>query len=241
MSKLKIAVDLIQIITLCHPNPQRKLHDMTIPPPPTSSNQENVPCVSSNQAGISPFISKADTKKAEVMWTLHTICNHHSYNSNTDIEKLFKAMFPEMTVENLKQQSLVAQRIICDHVTHVGGVLEEPLTQQLMASVSAASSKYKLYLDKQREEKMAAERQLKRKSDLDAIEDLKKKKARLQTDITILEEKSEKLLEKAEKTGKITFVTESNILRKGFKEKKLEVVEIGRKIQKRKEQLDRVV
>jgi hypothetical protein len=36
-------------------------------------------------------------------------------------------------------------------------------------------------------------------------------------------------------------VTESNILRKGFKEKKLEVEEIGREIQKRKEKLDRVV
>ncbi|WAR04834.1 hypothetical protein MAR_020203 [Mya arenaria] len=63
---------------------------LNIPPPPTSSQ--------SKPMTMDSFVSKADTKKAEILWTLNTICNHHSYNSNTDIEKLFRTMFPDSPI-----------------------------------------------------------------------------------------------------------------------------------------------
>ncbi|KAK0141221.1 hypothetical protein N1851_021735 [Merluccius polli] len=35
------------------------------------------------------------TLKAEVLWTLHTIAKHQSYNGNEGISELFKCMFPD--------------------------------------------------------------------------------------------------------------------------------------------------
>lgn len=133
-------------------------------------------------------------------------------HGQADVERGF-SINKEVEVENLKQNSIIAQRTICDYVNHVGGIMKVDITPQLMSSVSSASSKYTAYLDKQREIKLTAEKKLKRKHELDAIDELKKKKARLQEDIEGLEIKSEKLLEKAEVTGKISFVTESNVLR----------------------------
>ena len=38
------------------------------------------------------------TMKAEVLWTLHTIAKHHSYNGNENILELFKCMFPDSDI-----------------------------------------------------------------------------------------------------------------------------------------------
>ena len=41
----------------------------------------------------------------------------------------------EVEVENLKEHTLVAQRIVCDHVNSVGGVLKVELSKPLLLSV----------------------------------------------------------------------------------------------------------
>ena len=38
----------------------------------------------------------------------------------------------ELEVENLANESLVAQRIVCDHINAVGGILNVPITQPLL-------------------------------------------------------------------------------------------------------------
>lgn len=43
---------------------------------------------------------------------------------------------------NEKHESLVAQRIICDHINHVGGVLIVNITKELISSVSSAFALY---------------------------------------------------------------------------------------------------
>lgn len=40
------------------------------------------------------------TLKAEVLWTLHTIAKHQSYNGNEGISELFKCMFPDSNIAN---------------------------------------------------------------------------------------------------------------------------------------------
>ncbi len=44
--------------------------------------------------------SSTPTLKAEVLWTLHTISKHHSYNGNEGISELFKCMFPDSDIAN---------------------------------------------------------------------------------------------------------------------------------------------
>lgn len=56
-------------------------------------------------------------------------------------------------VENLKELTLVAQRIVCDHVNSVGGVLKVELSKPLLLSVKMSRQRYEKYLDQEREKK----------------------------------------------------------------------------------------
>ena len=56
----------------------------------------------------------------------------------------------ELEVENLANQSLVAQCLVCDHINAVGGILNVSITQPLLASCSAARKRYERYLEQQR-------------------------------------------------------------------------------------------
>jgi len=44
----------------------------------------------------------------------------------------------ELEVENLSNQSHVAQRLVCDHVKAVDGILNVPITQALLTSCASA-------------------------------------------------------------------------------------------------------
>ncbi|XP_059169593.1 uncharacterized protein LOC131951256 [Physella acuta] len=47
---------------------------------------------------ISSFVSAEDTLKAEIIWTLFTINRHHSFTSNSNINKYFQRMFPDSEI-----------------------------------------------------------------------------------------------------------------------------------------------
>ena len=83
----------------------------------------------------------------------------------------------ELEIENLADQSLVAQRLVCDYINAVGGILNVPITQPLLTSCSAARKRYERYLEQQRQNKKSEEASRKRKSLLDEVEELKEKEA----------------------------------------------------------------
>ena len=56
----------------------------------------------------------------------------------------------EVEVENLKEHTLVAERIVCDHVNSVGGVLKVELSKPLLLSVKMSRQRYEKYLDQER-------------------------------------------------------------------------------------------
>ena len=61
----------------------------------------------------------------------------------------------EVEVENSKEHTLVAQRIVCDHVNSVGGVLKVELSKPffLLLSVKMSRQRYEKYLDQERQKK----------------------------------------------------------------------------------------
>ena len=59
----------------------------------------------------------------------------------------------EVEVENLKEHTLVAERIVCDHVNSVGGVLKVELSKPLLLSVKMSRQRYEKYLDQERQKK----------------------------------------------------------------------------------------
>ena len=81
----------------------------------------------------------------------------------------------EVECENMKEKTLVSQRLIYDHVKQVDGVLNVPITNKLLVSAASARQKFETYLELQRQQKKSALEQRKRKSTLEEIEEIKKR------------------------------------------------------------------
>ena len=144
-------------------------------------------------------------------------------------------MNKEFEVENLANQSLVAQGLVCDHIDAVGGILNVPVSiaQPLFASSSAARKRYKRYLEQQRQNKKSEERSQKRKSLLTEIEELKEKKRRMSVDIDGLIKSADNLAENGELTGTTSFVTQFNSLRRTSIEKAKELKTLDNKLEEK--------
>lgn len=143
----------------------------------------------------------------------------------------------KIEVENMKEKTLIAQRTICDYVTKAGGILNVGMTKELLLSVRMARQKYERYLEDEREKNKTIEQKNKRKHAIDIIDELKKKKKRLETDVESLNTTADKLYQKAEATGKIEFVTQANSLKRTVTEKNKDVEKLQHKIQSSVEEL----
>ena len=102
----------------------------------------------------------------------------------------------------MQQQTFVAHRIICNYVSSVGDVLNVPITNELLVSAATARSKYDMFLETEREARLTAEQQRKRKSTLEKIDSIKKTK---------------KTQAEVDTTGNMQFVSEANALRRKAK------------------------
>ena len=138
----------------------------------------------------------------------------------------------EVETVNLSDKSVVARRIICDYVQAKGGILNVVVSKGLMMSVASARNRYDNYLDDERKKNKTEEQTRKRKSTLEEIDSLKSKKKVLKTDIEHLVTKADKLAKDAERTGKITFITQSNALRNRSKEKMEELKDVQENLDK---------
>ena len=139
-------------------------------------------------------------------------------------------------VENLKKHTLVAQRIVCDHVNSVGGVLKVELSKSLLLSVKMSRQRYEKYLDQEKQKKKPEQERSKRKCVLEEIDEIKKKK-RIDAEIKSLNETADELCTKAEATAKLTFVTQANALRRSAKGKLNDLASLDTKLSSMLEKL----
>jgi len=143
----------------------------------------------------------------------------------------------EMEVENLKEHTIIAERLVCDHVRNVGGILNVELSKPLLLSVKLSRQRYDRYLEDERTKKKTQQEQSKRKSLLEEIDEIKKKKRRVDSDIKSLNETADELCLKAESTGKLTFVTQANSVRKTAKDKIQELTDLDTSLNSKLEKL----
>lgn len=137
----------------------------------------------------------------------------------------------------MKEHTLVAQRIVCDHVNSEGGVLKVELSKPLLLSVKMSRQRYKKYLDQEREKKKTEQERSKRKCVLEEIEEVQKKKKRIDAEIKPLNDTAYELCTKAEATAKLTFVTQANALRRSAKDKLNDLVSLDKKLSSMLEKL----
>ena len=144
----------------------------------------------------------------------------------------------EIEVENMRQETLIAQRLICDHVRSVGGIDNIHLSNELLVSCKMAHSKYVAYLESERVKKKSAQEVNKRKATLEAVEMLKKKRRIIENDISHLESKSDQLLVKAETSKNIRqMVSEANALKKSASDKKQTLKLLSEEIEEKVKEL----
>ena len=108
----------------------------------------------------------------------------------------------QIEVENMKDETYVARRRVCDHVRAVGGIENVEVDKSLLLSVSAARQPYITHLGDQKRANKEKEKGENRKSIEDEIDNLKTKKRRLCADDKSLEESADKAALKAKKTWK---------------------------------------
>ena len=65
---------------------------LNIPPPPATD------AATSSGKSVSQFFSRNNALKSEILWTLKTISSHCSYNSNENIDQIFRVMFPDSQI-----------------------------------------------------------------------------------------------------------------------------------------------
>lgn len=135
---------------------------------------------------------------------------------------------------NMHERSVVAQRIVFDHIESVGGVTKVGITKELMQSFRSAHSKYQLFLEEQRQKAAKEHVSKKRKRMEDELEDLLMKKQRLDADAKSLIAEADKYAEKAEATKNFLWITKSNSLRSTAKSKLAEAEKLESKIQEQK-------
>lgn len=145
------------------------------------------------------------------------------------VERGFSAN-KEVEVENLKKHTLLAQRIVGDHVSSVGGVLKVELSKALLLSVKISRQRYEKYLDQARQKKKTEHEWSKRKRLLEEIDEVKKEKKRIDAEIKSLSDTSDELCTKAEATAQLTFVTRGNALRRSAKDKLNDLVSLDKKL-----------
>jgi len=109
----------------------------------------------------------------------------------------------ELVVENQQEQSLVARRVIKDHILHVKGVTDINITRAVVLAAHSARSKYTHYSEAATEK---VKQDKKRKAETDAVRELEDKRKFLKTDISSLLSKSKELYEKCENTGNLTLL-----------------------------------
>lgn len=94
-----------------------------------------------------------------------------------------------------------------------------------------------VYLDSQRKQKLSDEKQRKRKSVFQSIDEIKAKRKRLEVDIISLTSSADKFSDKAEETGQLDFIAKSNSMRRTAKEKQNQVKALSDTLEEKLQEL----
>jgi len=146
------------------------------------------------------------------------------------VERGFSAN-KQIELDNLAEDIFGAKRIICDHVTSVGGL------QTLMPVISVCQTELLVLLGSRKRKKECSTRGHKRKLLNDEIDELQKKKRCLQTDIDSLTTSADEYAEKAEQTHQVSWITKSNSFRRSAKDKSAEVTAVEEQLKQKLQEL----
>ncbi|CAH3043936.1 unnamed protein product, partial [Porites lobata] len=127
---------------------------------------------------------------------------------------------------HFKERSVVALRIIYDHIQSAGGILNVEIDQPLRNAVKSVSSQCRNELKRQKEEEKSREQEEANKEVNDQISTFQAKRKRLLEHCSLLNESAEKLCERAERENEMLHLRKANSYKKTVKEMQKEADEI---------------
>ena len=85
---------------------------------------------------------------------LHEVCNMLLILSHdqASVERGL-SINRQIEIENMHNETYVAQRVICDHVNSVGGLENIAIDKAMMLSIAGPRQKYMMFLDEQKQSK----------------------------------------------------------------------------------------
>ena len=141
------------------------------------------------------------------------------YHGQSFIERVF-LVNKELINTNMKEKSLIAQRIIRDKIVSEGGKVSEfGISSDLRKSCMLASQSYKQNLKEQREHKVNSGKSLKFKTKCEELENLKRRKTDLENTIDSLHKSFESETLKADKEQNVQGFTKGASFLKSVIEK----------------------
>ena len=119
-------------------------------------------------------------------------------HGQAEVERGFSTM-KQQYKDNLHEESFTAQRVVLDHITHVGGSMNVEINKTVMKEVSQARMRYQMQLEANRRKEERDESSKKRKALEEEIATLQKKRKLLQLDLQTLEKSANEHSVEAEK------------------------------------------
>ena len=153
-------------------------------------------------------------------------------HGQADVERGFN-INGELLVENMKELSLISQRIVCDHFSACKNDLHNyQVDKKLLLSCKGARMKYDNYLENEKKKQVLTEKSRKRKLITDEIVIVKKEKKDLLDCIASLDTDITKYSFEAEKKKDFTLLTKANAFRNTKTEKEKSVVALDAALEK---------
>ena len=118
-------------------------------------------------------------------------------------------------------ESLVARRLIKDHIHVFKGVGNVDISRSVIVSVRSARARYMNDLSVKRDQQ--DKKAQKRKAEEVKLSELQNSCKRLKTDITQLTENAKMMYDKSELTSSVSFVTHGNAMPRSAEEKQKQV------------------
>ena len=157
-------------------------------------------------------------------------------HGQASVEKRGFSLNRQIEKDNMSEGMLVALRQITDHFVLVGGMMKVEITKELLSSASSARHKYHEYLDEEKRKKGQETIKRKRMMVEDEVDQLKKRRKVLESNIENLTTMSEKYADEAEAKGGKTshsILVKSNALRYSAKQKRGELMLLDREIEEK--------
>ena len=181
--------------------------------------------------------SHLKSSKYQKLWNL-VKCLLVLSHGQAGVERGFSVNeFEEAMQYHFKERSVVALRIIHEHIHSAGGILNVEIDQPLRNAVKSASSQCRNELKRQREEEKSREQEKANKEVNDQISTFQAKRKCLLEHCSLLNESAEKLCERAERENEMLHLRKANSYKRTVKEMQKEADEIFANVEVLKKRL----